>query len=236
MGSMAAAEAAQLARGGGVWKSVNAAIVAAMCVALAIFPLPLDVWRYLAIGLIASVVLLRFDIAEPPAADTNRDWRALGALLWVAVPIALILSAKSLLADQSRSSVLLLCMAPLWAGDTLAYFVGRRFGRRPLAPHISPNKTVEGALANLAGCIATGVVLCLWIPVQPWFGAVLGSTCGVFGQFGDLFESEMKRRVGAKDSGSILPGHGGVLDRIDSLLFAAPICILALMLLLSQQG
>jgi phosphatidate cytidylyltransferase len=118
-----------------------------------------------------------------------------------------------------------------WVGDSLAYLAGRRLGRHKLAPGISPNKTVEGALAGLLGAAVTCV---LWFAASGlgplWVGAAVGVIAGLSGQLGDLAESMLKRQAGVKDSGSIIPGHGGILDRIDALLFAFPAVYLAAML------
>ena len=125
------------------------------------------------------------------------------------------------------------------AGDTAAYFGGRAFGKTPLAPKISPKKTVEGAVFNLLGSILMGVGLFyaqrIWEPGQGMslFALVsLGFICGVAGQFGDLFASCLKRSADMKDFSETLPGHGGFLDRLDSVLLCAPVvlafCILAL--------
>jgi phosphatidate cytidylyltransferase len=111
----------------------------------------------------------------------------------------------------------------VWAGDAGAYYGGRLLGRRRLAPVVSPNKTVEGAIAGGLASLAGGTLLgarLLEVPV-PALAAICLAT-GVVGQAGDLVESAMKRTAGIKDSGRLLPGHGGVLDRIDSLLLAAP--------------
>jgi phosphatidate cytidylyltransferase len=106
--------------------------------------------------------------------------------------------------------------------DTAGYFVGRRFGRRKLAPIVSPKKTVEGAFGGLAGGVIGGVIAHFTIlPVLPLLNAVaLGVVATALGQLGDLCESLIKRSVGVKDSGTILPGHGGILDRSDAMLFS----------------
>jgi phosphatidate cytidylyltransferase len=110
-----------------------------------------------------------------------------------------------------------------WVGDSAAFIAGRAFGKHKLAPMISPNKSQEGSLAGLlasmtAGAISfQGFVLGDW-----WMGLVVGAVIGLAGQIGDLAESVLKRQAGVKDSGSIVPGHGGILDRIDALLFAFP--------------
>ena len=124
---------------------------------------------------------------------------------------------------------MLLAIVPLWAGDTAAMFAGKAFGKHPLAPKISPKKTLEGGVANLVACMLTAWVLGAWlqIPVVP--SLLCGIAAGVFGQLGDLFESWVKRRADLKDSGTLLPGHGGIMDRIDSILFTAPVVSMILL-------
>ncbi|UCC67646.1 MAG: phosphatidate cytidylyltransferase [Armatimonadota bacterium] len=109
-----------------------------------------------------------------------------------------------------------------WATDTAAYFVGKAIGRHKLSPKISPGKTVEGAAAGLVAAVLTAASMGRWLGLPLVQGVLLGAILGVAGQLGDLFESSLKRRAGVKDSGALLPGHGGVLDRLDSLLFSAP--------------
>jgi len=115
-------------------------------------------------------------------------------------------------------------MAVIFAGDTAAYYVGRRFGLHKLSPGISPGKTVEGAAGGLAANLLVGVLFKKYcFPEFGWgYWIVLVIVMGALGQVGDLVESMLKRSVGLKDSGRIVPGHGGLLDRIDALLFAAP--------------
>ncbi len=113
----------------------------------------------------------------------------------------------------------------VFAGDTGAFYAGSYFGKHKLCPSISPGKTIEGALGGLVSNIAAGSVFKYYfLATYSWPVSVLLFICvGIAGQIGDLFESELKRSSGIKDSGSILPGHGGILDRIDALLFAAPV-------------
>jgi phosphatidate cytidylyltransferase len=122
-----------------------------------------------------------------------------------------------------RTSILLL-FAIIWLGDAAAYYGGRAIGRHALAAHVSPKKTIEGAIAGLIGSLAAGVVGGSWILGEPWSKAAgVSVATAVAGQLGDLAESVLKRSAGVKDSSSILPGHGGILDRLDSLLFATPV-------------
>ena len=123
-------------------------------------------------------------------------------------------------ADFGREWILLLLLAT-FAADTCAFFVGKALGRTPLAPNISPSKTREGAAGGLAGAVAATIALdaALGLPATWWQAALLGVAFGVVGQLGDLVVSRLKRFTGVKDSGLILPGHGGVLDRLDSMMF-----------------
>jgi phosphatidate cytidylyltransferase len=109
------------------------------------------------------------------------------------------------------------------SGDTLAYFVGSRFGRTKLAPQISPGKTVEGSLGYMGGSAAAGLVAGNFLLPLLSRGEIvaLSLALGILGQLGDLFESWIKRAFAVKDSGHLLPGHGGILDRLDSLIFPA---------------
>lgn len=110
-----------------------------------------------------------------------------------------------------------------WVGDSATYVTGRSIGSRKLAPKLSPNKTVEGALGGFAGSAAVGAAaFSLFGLGDPRLGLVAGGAIGIAGQLGDLGESFLKRQAGVKDSGSLIPGHGGILDRIDALLFAFP--------------
>ncbi|HZS53642.1 MAG TPA: phosphatidate cytidylyltransferase [Bryobacteraceae bacterium] len=120
--------------------------------------------------------------------------------------------------------LLFFALALNWIGDSAAYYAGRVFGRHRLAPVISPKKTWEGAAASVAASVILGVLyLGHFMPRLPYWEIVLIAVPGnVAGQFGDLVESAIKRGAGVKDSGNLLPGHGGMLDRVDSSLFALP--------------
>jgi phosphatidate cytidylyltransferase len=123
----------------------------------------------------------------------------------------------------SRDAVLTV-FAIVWVGDTGAFYGGRAFGRRLLLPRVSPKKTVEGAITGLIASVIAGTVVGVWRLSIPWMNlAVFSGIAAVAGQIGDLAESALKRSAGVKDSSSILPGHGGILDRLDSLLFAVPV-------------
>ena len=122
-----------------------------------------------------------------------------------------------------REAVLLL-LAVIVVSDSAQYYTGRAFGRRPLSPTISPKKTVEGAIGGVVfGTLAMMVVGSYVFQTPIWLLGILGAAISLLGIVGDLFESLLKRSAGVKDSSNLIPGHGGVLDRIDSWLFAAPV-------------
>jgi phosphatidate cytidylyltransferase len=153
----------------------------------------------------------------------------LGAGFLVLVPAALALVFLS-------PTQALLVLAVAWISDSVAYFVGRRWGRRKLAPGISPGKTWEGAAGGLAGAVAYAIILASVLAGGRAVVELVGASAllAVAGIFGDLFESAAKRQAGAKDSGALLPGHGGVLDRVDSATAMLPIA--ASMILLFGIG
>ena len=153
----------------------------------------------------------------------NNRSLAYGLLFWLfsGCLCALALQQQALGEGSFAPNLLLLAIMPLWVGDSLAYFIGKKWGKHKLAPNLSPNKTIEGAIANLIGCLsfATGLGLGFGLPLG--VSAAIGLSTGILGQVGDLLQSRLKRRAEVKDSGSILPGHGGVLDRLDSFLFSS---------------
>jgi phosphatidate cytidylyltransferase len=142
------------------------------------------------------------------------------ALLLVAFPLSFAVRLHGI---TEGPRLLLFALVITWAADTFAYFAGRAFGKHPLAPHISPKKTWEGSIAGLVGSLAVAYAFHFWltIPLVHLFAmAVLGN---VAGQMGDLLESAYKRSAGVKDSGGLLPGHGGILDRIDAMILCVPV-------------
>lgn len=125
--------------------------------------------------------------------------------------------------EQGRMSTLLFC-AVLWSGDIAAMYVGRYLGHRLMVPTISPGKTWEGALGSILGCLVVAILgaWLLSLSITTYQSLLFGLLISCTAQIGDLAESLFKRYIGVKDSGSLIPGHGGVLDRVDSFLFAAP--------------
>lgn len=174
-------------------------------------------------------VLLSVIHALPGADDPAEKARRAATLSLGAIYVGGLLSMypRTLLLPRGEHWVLLGVLA-VAAGDTFAYFTGRAIGRRKLAPAISPNKTVEGAVGGLLGSVGCAVLYAHgFLPGVPaGYVAAAGAAVGVFGQAGDLFESLIKRAAGVKDSGTILPGHGGILDRADGILAASPVLYL----------
>jgi phosphatidate cytidylyltransferase len=147
------------------------------------------------------------------------------AVLFPALYLGVPLGAMIVIRDAGGPEALFLLMLTIVVSDSAQYYSGRAFGRRPLAPHISPKKTVEGAVGGFifGAALMTGLGA-WWLPQLPPIGRlVLGVAVVALGIAGDLFESMLKRSAGVKDSSTLIPGHGGILDRIDALLFAAPV-------------
>ena len=130
---------------------------------------------------------------------------------------------------------LMLVLAITWVQDSTAYFVGRAIGRTKMAPVLSPKKSWEGFAGGLAGSIfaAALATYLLGLPISQWAAVLIGVATGIAGPLGDLGESLIKRQVGVKDSGNLIPGHGGILDRMDSLLFTAPVVLYGVLLTLA---
>ncbi|NOQ20332.1 MAG: phosphatidate cytidylyltransferase [Desulfobacterales bacterium] len=140
--------------------------------------------------------------------------------------IPVLLSFLVLIREGSSGMIwVFVLLAVIFAGDTGAYYVGSYLGRHKLSPAVSPGKTIEGSIGGLAvNLVLGGIAKYLFLSGLPWgLSLLFFLAVGIAGQVGDLFESELKRSSGIKDSGGILPGHGGILDRIDALLFASPV-------------
>jgi phosphatidate cytidylyltransferase len=133
---------------------------------------------------------------------------------------------------------ILLCFVVVAGNDTAAYFTGRLLGRRKLAPHLSPKKTVEGAVGGMAASLALGTAYAAhFLPGVPsWYAFLASGLAGAVGMGGDLFESLLKRAAGVKDSGTIIPGHGGMFDRSDSVIPALPVLYLLALLAPAAAG
>lgn len=144
------------------------------------------------------------------------------AVLYVAVPLCLLVWVCL---QRDGPYWTLFTLIVIWTGDSVAFFVGSAFGKHKSFPQISPNKTWEGTAASFGAALWVGLLYALffWEGDRPWQLVVFAALLNIAGQLGDLAESALKRNAGVKDSSQLIPGHGGVLDRIDALLFAAPV-------------
>ncbi|HZQ42621.1 MAG TPA: phosphatidate cytidylyltransferase [Acidobacteriaceae bacterium] len=186
----------------------------------------------------STLLLFAWNTFTTPLARVLQETAAgLLLLIYIAFPLTLI-PIIWIRAEGDGLVLLLFLFLCVWSGDIAALYVGKRFGRRKLAPELSPNKTWEGAIASVIASVVFGVGLILygdWLSLHgssftrlhtdaPWWQFVLlAILLNCAAQFGDLLESALKRGAGVKDSGTMLPGHGGILDRIDALLLAAPV-------------
>jgi phosphatidate cytidylyltransferase len=193
------------------------AVTASFATARLVDPFALPVFSLL----IAVVAVLAAPVwrGTPDVARSANTLLAITYIGWL-LGFGILLHHTSALGDE----LLLYVVGVTWIGETAAYVVGSTMGRHKLAPAISPKKSVEGAVAQLVASVATGAAVGAWLlptcGAGVWLGG--GALLGVVGQFGDLAESAIKRSAGTKDTGALIPGHGGVLDRIDSLLFNLP--------------
>jgi phosphatidate cytidylyltransferase len=144
-----------------------------------------------------------------------------GAIFFVSLPFSYIVRVNEI--EQAGRQLVIFTLVLVWAGDMLAYFVGKGLGRVPMAPALSPKKTWEGAVGNVVASLLVAVVFARWMQMEAAVPLVIAAVANIAGQAGDLIESAYKRGAAVKDSGALLPGHGGMLDRIDSLILAAPV-------------
>ena len=175
----------------------------------------------LAVYLIVRVVLSLYDKRPDTFAATGRS---ILSVLYIGLPLSLAALLDRTAGGQTMSRYLMLIIfIMIWLNDTGAYCVGCTLGRHRLFERLSPKKSWEGFWGGMLFCIAAGVACAYAIDVDKWMQWIgLGIIVSIFSTWGDLFESLMKRTMGVKDSGHLIPGHGGILDRIDSLLLVAP--------------
>lgn len=179
------------------------------------------VYASMAILMLGAFIVKLFS-KQPVDAALESISNTLFGVLYIGLLLSYLIFIRK---GETGSQLIFILFLIIWLGDTFAYYIGTLVGKYPLAPSISPNKSIEGALGGLLGSIG-GVIL-----AQYWFypslstvnAIILGLVTGVAGQLGDLCESMIKRNLKVKDSGFMVPGHGGLLDRLDSVLFAAPV-------------
>lgn len=230
IGALGAWEMAHLSRAKGISTAPDAAIVTGLSLLMAAyigtqadFP---PAWP------VAIFVSLMYALARH--AGTQHDSPLLGSAaaifsgLYAGGQLAALVLVRSI--SPAGREWLVLTLAVAWAVDTGAFAGGRLFGRRLLAPRISPKKTVEGAVSGWILAVAIAWILAISFGLEIGHALGVGALAGIVGQIGDLAESALKRDAGVKDSGRILPGHGGILDRFDSLLFIGPTVYVLLLL------
>lgn len=174
---------------------------------------------------LAAVIIVAAALQLAWHRSIERATTDMALMVFGAVYIPLLLAAAARLKQlEQGGSWIILMLSLTWLSDTSAYLVGRAIGRHKLYPRVSPGKSIEGAIGGLTGAFVAVIVAKLWyLPRLGWGDTVALATIGcLLAQVGDLVESLVKRGYGVKDSGRLLPGHGGLLDRIDALLFVAP--------------
>lgn len=185
------------------------------------------------LGILSLALLVYCTFASPIGRVLADATSSIFCLLYTGFTL---LAVPALREQANGPSLVVYLLCVVWAGDIAALYVGRSWGRHKLAPSISPNKTWEGSVASVAGSVlvawgllALAAQLARWNSVALsysedvwWYWLLLAAVVNIAAQVGDLAESALKRSAGVKDSGNLLPGHGGVLDRIDALLLAAP--------------
>jgi phosphatidate cytidylyltransferase len=184
---------------------------------MSIIDAPMTLFLLFVFGVTLLTLFTRRPLVESlPAAGISSS-----GLFLVAFPLSFAVRLHGM--PSQGPWLLLFALAITWAADTTAYFVGRAIGKHPLAPHISPKKTWEGSIGGVVGSLIVGYVASFFSHVPLPHLLAIAFLGNVAGQMGDLLESACKRSAGVKDSGSLLPGHGGVLDRIDALILCIPV-------------
>jgi phosphatidate cytidylyltransferase len=179
-------------------------------------------------GIVAILVFIAEALRRRPYPAVLGAIFTLGGALYVSYAFGYLIDLWAAGGDGTRGWLgtlpvwLLLALVPTWVADSVAYLVGSRVGRRRIAPRISPGKTWEGTLAGFGAAAVAALVIAVSAGTGTAAALLVAVLVGPVGFAGDLFESAIKRAAGAKDSGTLFPGHGGVLDRIDSLIFVAP--------------
>ncbi len=210
-------------------------VVATLGLAAVVLYLPATTTMGALVVLVLTGLLFVLGRPEPvPGAAGRMAW-LIGGPVYVGVLVSTIVLLHR---HAHGGSWVVLSMMFAWFGDTGAYFAGRAFGRHKLYETVSPKKTIEGSIGGLAGSVVGALLAHFWyLPSLPLLdGVLLALVAGAFGQAGDLCESLLKRSAGVKDSGRLLPGHGGLLDRIDALVFTGPITWLYLTYLHAVGG
>jgi phosphatidate cytidylyltransferase len=180
-------------------------------------------WEPYATGILTTAIILTFTggifLRKAQNSTVNASITLLG-ILYIGWMFSYLILIREFTA---HGAYLFFLIISIWACDTFAYFIGTYFGKIKLSPYISPKKTVEGAIAGFIISIIAAFIFSRYIGMNPMHAIILGTIIGVVGQISDLVESLIKRDAGVKDSSKMVPGHGGVLDRMDSFILTAPI-------------
>lgn len=203
------------------WSGLSVRLLSAVALGIVAFTC---IWLggivFIAFVMLASIIMKKeWDLLTLNISLLER----MGGYVYIVLPCASLIWLRNL--SLVGFSITLLLIAIITATDTGAYFIGRRFGRHKLSPVISPNKTWEGLGGGIiAAIVSAGLISsCVAIPHPIFMSVGVAPILAILGQTGDLFESSLKRRAGVKDSGSLLPGHGGMLDRFDGYMFTTPV-------------
>lgn len=177
-------------------------------------------------ALVIAISLLVELFSQKPAAFKDKTAKLARLIGYVIIPFLLIIKLPFLRGDYNPYIIIGMFVL-IWANDTFAYIVGKTIGKRKLFERISPKKTIEGFVGGMLFTIAGAYILGLYYTfLSPWQWMGFAAVLVIFGTLGDLVESKLKRNAGVKDSGKIMPGHGGILDRLDSIIFAIPFLFL----------
>jgi phosphatidate cytidylyltransferase len=182
----------------------------------AIFSIETSLFIFL-LGVMTIIMLMKRPLHEAlPAISVSS-----AGLLFVALPFSYLVRLDEIEPQGKQLVLFTLCL--VWAGDIVAYFVGKGIGRVKMAPALSPKKTWEGAAGNVVASLLIGYGFAKWMQADVLTMLLIAAAANIAGQAGDLLESSYKRGASVKDSSGLLPGHGGMLDRVDSLILAAPV-------------
>lgn len=191
-------------------------------IAFAFFSNNNQIILYSMVVLVLGIFIVKLFSKQPVNDSTEEISNTLFGALYIAFLLSYLICIRK---DEAGRELIFMLFLIIWLGDTLAYYIGTAVGKHPLAPSISPKKSIEGAIGGLLGSLGGALLAHYWFlpSISIANCIILSLITGIAGQIGDLCESMLKRNLKVKDSGSIIPGHGGLLDRLDSILFSAPV-------------
>jgi phosphatidate cytidylyltransferase len=205
--------------GGNLRKRIISSLI---LIPLAIYAIFFSINLFIAIA-IAITILMTMEwqeIIKP--AEEYKKWQIIG-VFYILIPVYSVIKIRLLNGEQNGAQILLWMFAIIWSTDIMAFFIGKSFGGPKIAPHISPNKTWSGAIGGLITSAIIGVISAsVLFKGSIAFFIAISIILSIIEQVSDLIESKIKRTFGVKDSGNIIPGHGGVLDRLDGMILVAP--------------